>query len=45
MMAPRKNIVLCGFMGSGKSTVGKLLSRRLNMEFIDMDDYIEQQQA
>ena len=45
MMAPRKNIVLCGFMGSGKSTVGKLLSRRLNMEFIDMDDYIEQQQG
>ena len=44
-MAPRKNIVLCGFMGSGKSTVGKLLSRRLNMEFIDMDDYIEQQQG
>lgn len=45
MMAPRKNIVLCGFMGSGKSTVGKLLSRRLDMEFIDMDDYIEQQQG
>lgn len=36
-----KNIILCGFMGSGKSTVGKALASRLNREFIDMDDYIE----
>lgn len=35
------NIVLCGFMGSGKSTVGKLLSDRLCMRLIDTDSYIE----
>lgn len=40
-MDKRKNVILCGFMGSGKSTVGKFLSRRLGMQFIDMDAYIE----
>jgi len=28
-------------MGSGKSTVGRDLAKKLDMEFIDMDDYIE----
>lgn len=36
-----KNIILCGFMGSGKSSVGKALASLLNRRFIDMDDYIE----
>ncbi len=36
-----KNIVLCGFMGSGKSTIGALLSERLSMPLIDTDKYIE----
>ena len=36
-----KNIVLCGFMGSGKSVTGKALANCLNAEFIDMDAYIE----
>ncbi len=36
-----KNIILCGFMGCGKSTVGRKLSNRANMEFVDMDRYIE----
>ena len=35
------NIVLCGFMGCGKSTVGKLLSDQTGMPLIDTDTYIE----
>jgi shikimate kinase len=34
------NIVLVGFMGTGKTSVGKLLAGRLGMEFLDMDDVI-----
>ncbi len=33
-------IVLVGYMGSGKSTVGKLLAAASQLEFIDLDDYI-----
>ncbi len=35
------NIVLCGFMGSGKTTVGKNLSNYTGVKFIDTDNYIE----
>jgi len=35
-------IYLIGYMGSGKSTVGKGLAKALNLSFIDMDDYIEE---
>ena len=35
------NIFLCGFVGSGKTTVGKALSTDLNMDFIDLDKLIE----
>ncbi len=34
-------IVLVGYMGSGKSTIGKSLANRLNIKFLDLDDYIE----
>ena len=34
------NIVLIGIMGAGKTTVGKILSERLNRTFIDTDDYV-----
>ena len=34
-------IYLCGFMGCGKSTVGKLLAKKLGMSFTDLDSYIE----
>lgn len=44
-MSLEKNIVLCGFMGSGKSTVGEILSRRLGTPFIDMDEYIENREG
>ncbi len=36
------NIILCGFMGCGKSTVGKNLARKTGRKFVDMDLYIEQ---
>ena len=36
------NIVLCGFMGCGKTTVGKNIAKKSNRKFIDMDTYIEQ---
>jgi len=39
-----KNIVLTGFMGTGKTAVGKKLSRLLNMELIDVDTEIEKSQ-
>lgn len=35
------NLVLIGFMGTGKTTVGKKLAKRLNMKFIDTDHEIE----
>ena len=38
--SPRR-IVLTGFMGSGKTTVGPLLAGRLGWSFIDVDDIIE----
>ncbi len=34
-------IVLMGYMGSGKSTIGKYIAKQLNLSFIDLDDYIE----
>ncbi len=39
---PPKNIVLIGFMGSGKSTVGRELHQRLGYPLMDMDQVIEQ---
>jgi shikimate kinase len=37
----KKNLVLTGMMGVGKSSIGKPLSERLNMKFIDIDKIIE----
>lgn len=37
-----KNIVIIGMPGSGKTSLGKKLSEKLNYDFIDMDDYIEE---
>ena len=38
----RKNIIITGFMGTGKSVVAIELARKLEMEFIDMDQIIEE---
>jgi len=37
-----KNIVLIGMPGSGKSTIGKMIAEKLNMKFIDADEFLEQ---
>ena len=38
----RKNLVLLGMMGVGKSTLGKIVAKKLNLEFIDTDVKIEE---
>jgi shikimate kinase len=35
------NLVFCGFMGSGKSRLGRYLSMKLNLKFEDLDDCIQ----
>lgn len=40
-----KNIVLMGFMGAGKTTIGKKLAKALECEFIDTDEWIEKEQS
>ncbi len=37
----KENLILTGFMGTGKSTVGKLLAQRLDFDFVDTDELIE----
>lgn len=39
------NIVLCGFMGSGKTTVGLELAKIMGRKFMDTDDMIEREQG
>lgn len=36
-----KNIILIGMPGCGKTTIGSILAKQLKIEFIDMDEYIE----
>lgn len=39
----KKNIILIGFMGCGKTTVGKKLAKKMNFTFVDTDQMIERQ--
>ena len=40
-----KHIILIGFMGAGKSTMGKLVANKLGCSFIDTDAYIEKKEG
>ena len=44
-MKSNNNLVLLGMMGSGKSTIGRLLSKNLNIELIDVDEIIEKEEG
>ena len=39
-MKSNKNLVFLGMMGSGKSSIGNLISKKLNLPFIDIDNLI-----
>ena len=41
----KKNLVLTGMMGVGKSTVGKAVADKLSMNFIDVDKIIEKKKV
>ena len=44
-MESNKNLVLLGMMGSGKSSIGYLLSKNLNIGFMDVDEIIEKKEG
>lgn len=41
LTTPIQIVTLCGFMGAGKSTIGKTLAKILGFNFIDLDHYLE----
>ena len=42
-MESRENIVFLGMMGSGKTSIGILISKKLNLQFYDIDQIIEKE--
>jgi shikimate kinase len=45
MHAPDVNIYLVGFMGTGKTTIGRVLAQKLGFQLLDSDHEIERQQG
>ncbi len=43
-MKSKKNLVFIGMMGSGKSSIGSMVSKKLNLNFFDIDQLIENDQ-
>ena len=43
-MKSKENIVFLGMMGSGKTSIGSIVSRKLNLNFFDIDQSIENNQ-
>ena len=41
-MNSKKNLVFLGMMGSGKSSIGNLVSKKLNLKFFDIDNLVEE---
>ena len=41
----KRHIVLCGFMGSGKTTIGRKLARVTGLDFVDADLYLEEKEG
>ena len=40
----KKSLVLTGMMGAGKSTIGRLIAKKLKVKFVDVDKIIEKNQ-
>lgn len=40
----KRHLVLCGFMGCGKTTVGRKLARLTGLSFVDLDRYLEEKE-
>ena len=40
-----KNLILLGMMGVGKTTIGRILAKKLNLEFVDTDEHIEKKNS
>ena len=40
-MKSKENLIFLGMMGSGKSSIGSIIAKKLKLEFIDIDKEIE----
>ena len=44
-MKSKENLVFLGMMGSGKSSIGLIVSKKLKLDFIDVDNEIEKEEG